>query len=180
MKNAICTVMTTLALAGYITVSSWADSDDDTDDQYVSTEHLDDPFGDNSQDYTESHARIFPLVKYDREGEDTSMKILHAPLVTVFKAKKNENEHKVEIVDVPFFTLAQTKSRKNGEFANKFLKLPILGSLFHHKRQGDREKIRFLIFSHTRTVDPEKYGNDAYKRKPVPLQSRGKGGARRY
>ncbi|MFP6596207.1 MAG: hypothetical protein VCC01_02015 [Candidatus Hydrogenedentota bacterium] len=76
---------------------------------------------------------------------------------------------------IVFFTLAQSKSKKNGEFDNKFLKLPIVGSLFRHKRQSNKEKIRFLIFSHTRTVDPEEYGNEANRPKPARPESRGKG-----
>lgn len=64
------------------------------------------------------------------------------------------------------------------EIDNKFLKLPIVGSLFRHKRQSNKEKIRFLIFSHTRTVDPEEYGNEANRPKPARPESRGKGIAR--
>jgi hypothetical protein len=65
----------------------WADSSDD----YVSTEDIQQPFGEDSGEYTESHARVFPLVKYDRKGEDSKLKVLHVPLVTMFEAKKNED-----------------------------------------------------------------------------------------
>ncbi|HIA48257.1 MAG TPA: hypothetical protein EYN96_09905, partial [Candidatus Hydrogenedentes bacterium] len=151
MKKPLTTIISALAVVSTLLLPARADSTNDPVDEYVSTENIDHPFGDPEDDYTESHIRVFPLVKHDRKGKEGDLKVLHAPLVTVFEANRDEDEHKVELVYIPFFTLAQSKSKKNGEFDNKFLKLPIVGSLFRHKRQGNKEKIRFLIFSHTRT-----------------------------
>lgn len=175
MKISCCSLLTSLAITLALVPSTWSDSEPSADIEYVSTEDLDQPFGDD--DYTESHARIFPIVKYDREGEDSKVKVLHAPFVAVYKSEVDEGEQKTEFVDVPFFKLAQSKSNDEGEFDNKFIKLPIVGSLFRHKRQGDKEKIRFLIFSHTRTVDPDAYGQDDHESKRNDSRSRGKGAA---
>lgn len=162
-----------------VITASFSSTQADSNEVYVSTEEIERPFGEESEDYSETHTNVFPIVKYDKEGDDSKLRVLHVPFVTVFRSKKNEDRQKVEVVDIPFFKLASTESEANGEFDNKFLKVPIFGSLFRHKRQGDREKIRFLFFSHTLRLDPDEYGQNAFSDKPERRQSRGKGARRK-
>ncbi|MFP6581043.1 MAG: hypothetical protein VCD00_00650 [Candidatus Hydrogenedentota bacterium] len=173
------TLCSLLALAVMLTglpLSAMAAEEENTADEYVSTADSTDPLV-LEEDDRHSHVRAFPLVNHRRHGEDTRTKFVYLPGASVVKTRTSDDEKKVAVLDIPFFTLAESKSNANGEFDNKFIDLPIFGSLFRHKRQGNKEKVRFLIFSHTRPVDPDEYG-DPKTHKPKPVrQNRGKGGS---
>lgn len=134
-------------------------------------------------------ARVFPLVNYRREdgtkklelldvlvgeaysyerkGERKRVKILDLPLVSLLESEQGPSRRSLKILDVPFFTLLETESKASGEFDNRFVKIPIFGSLFRHKRTQDEEKIRFLFFKKTRRL---RGGGE--KAKPEPRTNR--------
>jgi hypothetical protein len=172
----ICTVfMGIMAVSTVFYGTAQAGEDASSNDEYVSTADMVEPLIlESEQDDRHTHVRAFPLVNHKRHGESTQTKFVHVPGAALVKTRGNAHEEKVEILDVPFFTLAESKSRDNGEFDNKAIDIPIFGPLFRHKREGDREKVRFLIFSHTRTVDPEKYEKRHNEREPRQGRSRGK------
>ena len=139
---------------------SVAIAEDADDKEYVATGALTEPLEapGHEDDHDKSRVRAFPLVKYDRDGDEERQKILYVPGASVVKSRSDADESKVEVLDIPFFTLAESEHRENGEFDNKAVDIPIFGPLFRHRREGNKEKIRFLFFSHTRSVDPEEYG----------------------
>jgi len=110
-------------------------------------------------DRTETEVLDVPfasLLETEREGDDhSSVKFLNAPFTTVVSAEKSGESKETKRLDIPFFTLAESEREEDGDFDRKAIKLPILGSLFRHKREGDTEKVRFLFFKHTRKVDAE-------------------------
>lgn len=148
MKNYVIWVLSLVVLA---VLPAWAQVDG------VELEPAE--TGDESVDYSEDvdhvHGSVFPLVKYHREGDETKLKVPYLPLVSLVKAKKSDDVEEVSVVSVPFFKLVKSEKHSDGRFDHQFVKLPIIGSLFRHKRTADKEKIRFLIFSHTRYLDED-------------------------
>lgn len=124
------------------------------------------------------HTSLFPLVKYRKHGDEERLKLVHVPFVSLVKAKKNDEKEEVSIVNVPFFKLVKSETHADGDFDNQVVKLPIIGALFRHKRTGNREKVRFLIFSHTRTVSDDEMEDAGEPRPRRTYQRRGKGGLR--
>lgn len=170
----LCSLLAIAVMLTGLSLSTATAQEQDTTDEYVSTADSTDPLI-IEEDDRHSHVRGFPLVNHRRHGEDTRTKFVYVPGASVVKTRADEDEKKVAVLDIPFFTLAESKSRTNGEFDNKAIDLPIIGSLFRHKRVGNKEKIRFLIFSHTRKVDPDEYGKDSPRKDKPARRSRGKG-----
>jgi len=105
------------------------------------------------------------LLRREEHGpDDKEVSILNLPGTSLVEAKRDGEASSLKLVDVPLFTLLDTKDHGNGEFDNKFLKLPIVGSLFRHKRTENKEKIRFLFFSHTRTFNGDDRDRRAERR----------------
>ena len=149
-------------------------------EEYVSTAEMTEPLEAPSaaEDRDTSRIRAFPLVKYDRDGDKERQKVLYVPGASVVKSRSDADESKVAVLDVPFFTLAESEHRENGEFDNKAIDIPIFGPLFRHRREGNKEKVRFLFFSHTRTVDPDEYGQPRERKEYRPRGGGKAGGIR--
>lgn len=172
----LCAILTlTIALTGLSTSHASAEEDAQTHDEYVSTADSTEPLI-IEEDNRHNHVREFPVVNHRRHGDEARTKFVYLPGAAVVRNKSDDSRNKTEVLDIPFFTLAETERRTNGEFDNKAVDLPLFGPLFRHKRVGDKEKVRFFIFSHTRRVDPDKYGDPEYRRPEVVRHSRGKGG----
>jgi hypothetical protein len=93
------------------------------------------------------------LMKREENGPDhKEVRIVNLPFTTMIEAEEHDDSRSLKLVDIPFFTLLDNKDHGDGNFDNKFIKLPIIGSLFRHKRTDDEEKVKFLIFSHTRRI----------------------------
>ena len=96
------------------------------------------------------------LLRRETHGpDDTEINIVNLPGTSLIEATRHGDASSLKLVDIPVFTLVDNEDHGHGEFDNKFIKLPIIGSLFRHKRTHNKEKIRFLIFSHTRTLDAD-------------------------
>lgn len=93
---------------------------------------------------------LFPLVSYRRDGEKTKVKVVNAVVATGYSFKREGDSTKTKVLDVPLFTLVRSETWGEDEFDRSLIKLPIVGSIFRHKRTKDEEKIRFLFFSHTK------------------------------
>jgi hypothetical protein len=90
------------------------------------------------------------VLKAHRDGEDdSSFKFIHVPFVTVAKGERDEDGQSFALLDVPFVSLVKTESDADGNFDRRAVSLPILGSLFRHSREGDKETARFLFFKHS-------------------------------
>ncbi|PCJ57002.1 MAG: hypothetical protein COA73_11280 [Candidatus Hydrogenedentota bacterium] len=147
-----------------------------SDDIDTSTEDLSDAFAGEASTEPSKEVRtsVFPLVKYRKEEDESRLKLLYVPGAALVKAKETEDSSKLEVVDIPFFKLVKSEHHADGTFDNQFLKLPLVGSVFRHKRTADKEKVRFLIFSHTKRVDGEKRVNHSTPSE-INNRSRGKG-----
>lgn len=108
-------------------------------------------------DRTETEVLDVPfasLVKAESDGADhREVKLVNLPFTTLVEAEEHKDRKSLKLVDIPFFTLVDNEDHGDGEFDNKLIKLPLIGSLFRHKRTDDEEKVRFLFFTHTRHVD---------------------------
>lgn len=106
------------------------------------------------------------VLKAERnEDGETGFRFLHVPFVTVAERDLDDDSNSFRLVDVPFFSLVKTRNDDDGDFDRQLIDLPILGPLFRHKREGDRETTRFLFFKHSRTVN-EADKSDEARRKP--------------
>lgn len=94
------------------------------------------------------------VLKAERNEEgETGYRFLHVPFVTVAERNLGDDSNSFRLLDVPFFSLVKTKNDDDGDFDRQVIDLPILGPLFRHKRQGDKETTRFLFFKHSWTSD---------------------------
>jgi len=111
----------------------------ETSDGRTETEFIDVPF--------------FTLIDAESDADSGEFNFVRAPFVRGFHAEHDNGNSEVNLLKLPMFALVDGESNEDGTFDNKVLKLPIIGALFRHKRTEDKEKVRFLIFSHTRDVD---------------------------
>lgn len=96
------------------------------------------------------------VLKTESSGDDhREVRFIKAPFTRVFESESRDGGHDVRVLDVPFFSLVESESDPGGAFDNKAIKLPIIGSLFRHQRTDEKEKVRFLFFSHTRHFDED-------------------------
>ncbi len=96
------------------------------------------------------------LVKREEHGDDhKEVSVLNLPFTTLVEAEEHGDASSLKLVDIPLFTLLDNEDHGDGTFDNRFIKLPIIGSLFRHQRTDEKEKVRFLIFSHTRRFDKD-------------------------
>ncbi len=168
-------------LAGLMIVTLCAGAWSDDTETDTSTENLTDAFGGEAVAEPSKDVRtsVFPLVKYRKEDEESRLKLVYLPGAALIKAKETEDSSKLEVVDIPFFKLVKSEQHADGRFDNQFLKLPLVGSVFRHKRTENTEKIRFLIFSHTKKLDGEEHAAPRTTPTKINNRSRGKGGPRR-
>lgn len=109
---------------------------------------------------------------YKRDGEHREVEVIHLPLVSVLKTERDPGSDSVKILDIPFFTLAESSADADGDFDHRAIDIPIFGPLFRHRRSGDEEKVRFLIFSHTRKTGGGLDQDDAGHTRVHPRQGR--------
>ena len=108
------------------------------------------------------------VLKAERNEEgETGYRFIHVPFVTVAERNLNDDSNSFRLVDVPFFSLVKTRNDDDGDFDRQVIDLPLLGPLFRHKREGDKETTRILFFKHSRTVDL-----DAEPEEPLPARRR--------
>ncbi len=142
------------------------------------------PAADEGADATSStHVYLFPLVNYRKSDEKTKVKVLDAvvaqgfthsregaksrtevldvPFASLAKVRKDgKGGSKVKLVNLPLFSLVETETHADGRFDRKFAKLPIVGSLYRHKRTEDKETVRFLFFKHTKKIREDGLSKD--------------------
>jgi hypothetical protein len=144
-----------------VTYDAVQDGDADVDRDRESGEHV--------------HARVFPLVNHKQHDDEKRTKFVYGPGFALVRGEESDTHSELEVVKLPGFRLIDTESHKDGRFDNKFLKVPILGSMFRHYRTDDKEKTRFLIFSHTKHLDDDGKKIKRKDRRRHRHQSRGKG-----
>ena len=93
------------------------------------------------------------LAKVNRDGDHKGTRILNAPGTSLVRIESDEDETFVKILKVPLFTLIDVESQEDGQFDRRFVKLPIIGSLFRHTRTEDETRVRFLFFSHKKRLN---------------------------
>jgi len=108
------------------------------------------------------HAGLFPLVNYKKHDDKKRTKFLYGPGMALVRGEESDTSKSLELVKLPGFRLLDVESHDDGRFDNKFLRLPILGSMFRHYKTDHKEKTRFLIFSHTKHFDDD--GNRVKRR----------------
>jgi len=94
-------------------------------------------------------ASVYKSKQYS--DEESSKTFVHVPFVTIAKSRKTAEEQSFKLLDVPFASLIKTESDSDGNFDRRLITVPILGPLFRHKMEGDKETVRFLFFKHSRT-----------------------------
>ena len=102
---------------------------------------------------------FFTLLESESDEDRSEVNFVKAPFTRVFSSETHGGHQETRVLDVPFFSLVESDKHDNGNVETTFIKLPIVGALFKHKRTGDKEKVRFLIFSHTRDLSDDAEGS---------------------
>ncbi len=63
----------------------------------------------------------------------------------LFSWRKRPGETKIQVLDLPFFTLFEKRSRGDVRSDTKFVDLPLLGSLYRHRVDEDEREVRVLF-----------------------------------
>lgn len=104
---------------------------------------------------------LFTLMESETGENSHEVNFVKAPFTRVFSSESDGESHETRVLDVPFFSLLESERDDDGDVSTTFVKLPIVGALFKHSRSGDKEKVRFLFFSHTRRIDEDREARPA-------------------
>lgn len=80
-----------------------------------------------------------------RDGGYSKLKVLRAPLVTLFGAVRDGADRSVRVLDIPLVTLFRSDRTGNEEIDSAFLHVPLLGSLYRYRREGSNERVDLLF-----------------------------------
>lgn len=99
-------------------------------------------------------APLASLLKVRKEGDDEShVKFLNGPGTSLVKSSKTKDSKSFELLDVPMASLLRMEKHDNGDYDRRFLKLPIIGSLFRQTKHDGKKTTRFLfVFKHTKKI----------------------------
>ncbi|MDK2971604.1 MAG: hypothetical protein PWP23_1359 [Candidatus Sumerlaeota bacterium] len=92
----------------------------------------------------------FPLVSLfesEHDGDSGKQRLLDVTLASLYKADQDKNGTTASVLNLPLGTaLLKTESDSKGGHEFRFLRLPILGSVFGHKSDGDGASATKLLF----------------------------------
>jgi hypothetical protein len=82
-----------------------------------------------------------------RSPSYSSVRVLRAPLLEIFRRKRDGPDGSLRILDSPLLTLFRRSWRGEEETDAAFLRIPILGSLYRARRdeRGKRTDLLFLV-----------------------------------
>lgn len=95
-------------------------------------------------------AKLFGL---DRDVDEAELEIVDLGLAEFLEVEnRGERGHSVRFIDIPLASVFE--SERHDDFSeNKFLNLPIVGSLFRNRTDGDKKELELFYFITLKNYD---------------------------
>ena len=79
-----------------------------------------------------------------RDPDQYELEVLSAPFVSGYHNERDGEKTSLRVLSVPFFSLFQRDREGDDKLKIQVLKLPLIGALYFHERDGGHRKTRVL------------------------------------